>query len=345
MPDRTRGRELGPRSAGFGTADILPPHAALACATLRSVLSALHRVHVRAYKEGTTDPEVWTMPTTSPWRQRRQRDLAKAGIREGPDFLYRPRQCLISDRDLSRLRPHLRRVGGVPDAATNSRLQQLRLGVTRWIMPATVDIPRLLVQLRALGDDDWAPSVAANTVLAGEPRYQGGPGGSPRPARPLPSTTPAASGLGGTSDRALGARHRVRRVRADLARLAGRPPAPRPRRRRRAGHRRRSHPGLRGRLTEPSSAASPTGWRRSCGSTRSGCWTRAAGATTSASRSGWPSSARPSSTARSAATPRATGRHSPCRRRCAASVGTWWWSRPPATTTPTGRSGRPPSSG
>ena len=159
----------------------------------------LHRVHAPAYNLGTTDSEVWTMPTTSPWRQRRQRDLVKAGIREGPDYLYRPRQCLVADRDISRLRPHLRRVGGVPDAATNSRLQQLRLGVTRWIMPATVDIPRLLVQLRALGDDDWTPSVAANTVLAGEPRYQGGPGGSPRPARPLPSTTPSSSGLGGTA--------------------------------------------------------------------------------------------------------------------------------------------------
>ena len=138
------------------------------------------------------------MPKPSPWQQRRQRDLAKAGIREGPDYLYRPRQCLVADRDVSRLRPHLRRVGGAPDAATNSRLQQLRLGVTRWIMPATVDIPRLLVQLRALGDEDWTPSVAANTVLAGEPRYQGGPGSSPRPARPLPSTTPAI-GLGGTT--------------------------------------------------------------------------------------------------------------------------------------------------
>jgi subtilisin family serine protease len=139
------------------------------------------------------------MPKPTPWQQRRQRDLAKAGIREGPDFLYRPRQCLISDRDLSRLRPSLRQAGGVPDAATNSRLQQLKLGLSRWIMPSTVDIPRLLAQLRALGDDDWEPTVAANTVLAGEPRYQGGPGGSPRPARPLPPTMPASSGLGGTT--------------------------------------------------------------------------------------------------------------------------------------------------
>ena len=87
----------------------------------------------------------------------------------------------------------------MPDAAANTRLQQLKLGVNRWIMPATVDIPRLLAQLRALGNDNWRPSVAANTVLAGEPRYQGGPGGAPQPAPPLPSTTGSGAGPGGSS--------------------------------------------------------------------------------------------------------------------------------------------------
>jgi len=139
------------------------------------------------------------MPKPTPWQQRRQRDLAKAGIREGPDYLYRPRQCLVAAADLDRLRPHLRRAGGTPDAATNTRLQQLKLGLSRWIMPPTVDIPRLLAQLRSLGDDDWSPSVAANTVLAGEPRYQGGPGGSPRPAQPLPAMSGGGVGPGGSS--------------------------------------------------------------------------------------------------------------------------------------------------
>jgi subtilisin family serine protease len=138
------------------------------------------------------------MPKSAPWLRRRQRDLAKAGILEGPDYLYRPRQCLVANSDLERLRPHLRRAGGVPDATTNSRLQALRLDVSRWIMPPAVDIPRLLAQLRALGNDNWTPAVAANTVVAGEPRYQGGPGGSPRPAPRLPSTTAGGSGIGGT---------------------------------------------------------------------------------------------------------------------------------------------------
>ena len=162
------------------------------------------------------------MPKPTPWEQRRQRDLAKAGIREGPDYLYRPRQCLVATADLERLRPHLRRRGVAgcddqhPAAAAQARREPL--------------------DHAAHGGHPAAARPAAGArgrrlVPVGRREHRAGRGAAlPGWARGEPATCPAGpgdygggAGLGRVEHRAVGAGHRVRRsVRSLHASLAAR---------------------------------------------------------------------------------------------------------------------------
>ncbi len=111
------------------------------------------------------------------WRRRRQEDLKRSGALVGPGYLYRPGEVLLRTADEGRLGDRLREAGGELDQRTEALG---RIGLQLWTVDRGIDLPDLLRELRAVRDgDEPGPSVAANTVLSGEPIYMGGPGGPP----------------------------------------------------------------------------------------------------------------------------------------------------------------------
>ncbi len=122
------------------------------------------------------------------WRERRERDAARAGVLSSGASLYRPRELLVAARDEERLLDRLREAGGERDPRTD-RLD--RVGLRLWTVADGQDLPALVRDLRR-ADGDAPPGVALNAVLSGEPKYIGGPGGPPRATKALDGGREAA---------------------------------------------------------------------------------------------------------------------------------------------------------
>jgi hypothetical protein len=107
------------------------------------------------------------------------------GVAMGPGYFYRPRQVLLGATasgkpDITR---RLRRAHGVPDDKLNEQFEQAGLDVRAYLLPARVNIPRLISSLRATEVGDAAPDVSPNYVFPGQPWWNGGPYGEPRDAQ------------------------------------------------------------------------------------------------------------------------------------------------------------------
>jgi subtilisin family serine protease len=90
----------------------------------------------------------------------------------GREYLYRPAELLVVKDDLPLVQDEINRSNPV-------RTEQItELGVVRFVLPPTVNIPALVTRLRAT-DAVRVPRVGPNHVLTGEPFYQGGPAGTP----------------------------------------------------------------------------------------------------------------------------------------------------------------------
>ena len=94
---------------------------------------------------------------------------------------------LLDGAAAERLRPHLERLKGEPDRDFQERAAALGSTVVLWRLPRGIDLVDLVTWLRrrASRQDDEPIGVGVNAVWRGAPRYQGGPGGPPTPAKPL----------------------------------------------------------------------------------------------------------------------------------------------------------------
>ena len=115
--------------------------------------------------------------------------LGQPGVLEGPGYLYRPGQVLVGAATVAdhpgTIR-QLREAGATTDEELNERLRQAGLGVQAFQLPAIVNIPVLITQLRMRPAGGPVPDVSPNYVLAGEYNYEGGPFDEPHDARPFP---------------------------------------------------------------------------------------------------------------------------------------------------------------
>jgi subtilisin family serine protease len=127
-------------------------------------------------------------PEDETWEQRSRCELTcRADVAEGNRSFFRPGELLLASTAAERLRPHLERLKGEPDRDFLERARSLGSGVELWRLPAGVDLVDLVSWLRrrASRQDDQPVDVGMNAVWRGSPRYQGGPGGPPSPAKPL----------------------------------------------------------------------------------------------------------------------------------------------------------------
>jgi hypothetical protein len=109
-------------------------------------------------------------------------------VLHGPGYLYRPGQVLVevSDtREFARAENVLGLRGAVPHAELDRSFAAAGLPVLALALPAEVDIPALVSELRLSRDGEPVPNVAPNYVFCGEPDYHGGPAGEPSNARPF----------------------------------------------------------------------------------------------------------------------------------------------------------------
>ena len=110
----------------------------------------------------------------------------------GGEFLYRPRQLLVADADVSRVRAWLQQRGYL--VTVRSRFAR----VTKLVFDREVDIPAIVRTLR--DPHQWpgapAPVVQPHHVTVGFGNIMGNPGGPPRLAAALPAPDPARAGEG-----------------------------------------------------------------------------------------------------------------------------------------------------
>ena len=110
------------------------------------------------------------------------------GLRAGDGFWYRAGELLIGADVEDELADLVEDSRGRPDFTGNYQLARLGLGIRRWLLPRSTDIPALVARLRERYIDrpGGPPLVAPNVGFSGEPFYDGGPGDFPRPAPELP---------------------------------------------------------------------------------------------------------------------------------------------------------------
>ncbi len=122
------------------------------------------------------------------WEQQTRCELTcRADVVEGDRSYFRPGEMLLDGAAAERLRPHLERLKGEPDRDFQERAAALGSTVVLWRLPREIDLVDLVTWLRrrASRQDDEPVGVGVNAVWRGAPRYQGGPGGPPTPAKPL----------------------------------------------------------------------------------------------------------------------------------------------------------------
>lgn len=128
-------------------------------------------------------------------RLREREDLAISEDTAGQEYVYRPGECLVAQDDVALVHGALVERGCTPVD------EQAVSGVMKYLVPAGVDIPALVRELRASSEFERTPRVGPNHVLFGSPRFLGWPGDDAEPADALgapPSvsqTTLAGSGV------------------------------------------------------------------------------------------------------------------------------------------------------
>lgn len=117
------------------------------------------------------------------WARDRHAELCDGGeILEGPGYLYRPRQILVSETpQVDQVIQSLTDFGATEDAELTSEFARAGVPVLAFTLPAHVNIPRIVEEFRG--------QVAPNHVFCGEgpppPDYHGGPYGEPHDAMAL----------------------------------------------------------------------------------------------------------------------------------------------------------------
>jgi len=109
-------------------------------------------------------------------------------VLHGKGFLYRPRQILMDTTDAAATEfvvAELIRLGGTANEQSDASFAAVDLPVRAWVMPAHMNLPALVTELRRARQGQPVPNVALNHVLSGEPDYHGGPAGEPRSAEPF----------------------------------------------------------------------------------------------------------------------------------------------------------------
>jgi len=103
----------------------------------------------------------------------------------GREFLYRPRQLLVSHRDLGRVAKRLRQLG------YRFEIDKGFAGVNRLVFDREVEIPEIVAKLR--DREQWPgeapPAVQPHHVTVGHPNIMGNPDGPPAAAGPLGAPT------------------------------------------------------------------------------------------------------------------------------------------------------------
>lgn len=113
-------------------------------------------------------------------------------LKQGREFLYRPRQVLSADADVQRVIVRLREYGY--PVTVGGRFA----GVTRLLFDREVDVPTIVTRLR--DPQQWPgqrpPAVQPHHVLVGFGNIMGNPGSPPEPAAALPPPDPGRLGEG-----------------------------------------------------------------------------------------------------------------------------------------------------
>jgi subtilisin family serine protease len=111
-------------------------------------------------------------------------DHPPTDVLEGPGYLYRPGQLIVNNEDLHLVAEQLQRVKAVVHADLSRQFEEHGIPITLYSV-TEVPIPALVARLRSVRDEGTpVPRVGPNHVFTGEPLYQGGPGGEPRPSPP-----------------------------------------------------------------------------------------------------------------------------------------------------------------
>ncbi|HZR47938.1 MAG TPA: S8 family serine peptidase [Streptosporangiaceae bacterium] len=124
---------------------------------------------------------------SSDWARDRHAELCERrepqDVLEGPGYLYRPRQILVSQTpQVGSVIKGLAERGAVEDPKLTEEFARAKLPVLAFLMPPRVHIPGIVDEFRGRG-------VAPNHVFCGEgpppPDYHGGPAGEPHDAMAL----------------------------------------------------------------------------------------------------------------------------------------------------------------
>jgi hypothetical protein len=145
------------------------------------------------------------------------------GVMTGPGYFYAPEQVLIGQAAVDQpvVISRLQLAGGYPDEELSSEFERAGLGVRAYRVPASVDIPELIAQLRERPVGDAIPDVSPNYVFPGQPWWNGGPFDEPRNAKAFHddhepcSGTPLIAVLDTGYDRAIDTLHRGLAARID----------------------------------------------------------------------------------------------------------------------------------
>lgn len=108
-------------------------------------------------------------------RLRKRKDLSFYEAEDGREYVYRPRELVVAAGDVEIVRDKLPK-GSRPIEGGRE------VGVVRFRLPASADVPELVSRLRKPPPGERIPRAGPNHVFFGEPAYHGGPATTARPA-------------------------------------------------------------------------------------------------------------------------------------------------------------------